>query len=79
MIRFKGNWVNRPAVQLYSALAAGATFMSGDNNSGTTDHSTAFAFQVSPIGVRVGNTFSFFAEAGFGYQGLLSAGLALKL
>jgi hypothetical protein len=34
-----------------------------------------FNYQLTPIGIRLGSTFGFFAELGFGYRGILNAGL----
>ncbi len=79
MIHAKANWVNLKYFQLYSAIAAGASFITGVDDNNKKGNSTSFAFQVSPLGLRVGNTFSIFAEGGFGYQGIVSAGVALKL
>lgn len=78
MLRGKVNWINGSLLQLYTTVAAGATFMQGSADNGKKDTQAAFAFHVSPVGVRLGNTFSVFAEAGFGFQGLLSAGIAIK-
>ncbi len=78
LIRGKGMWVNKPAFQLYSALAAGPSFVSAKNDNDETKNNTEFAFQVSPIGIRVGNHIAFFLEGGFGYQGLVSAGLSAR-
>ncbi len=78
LIRGKGIWVNRPSFQLYSALAAGPSFASAKNDNDETKNSIIFAFQASPIGIRVGNHIAFFLEGGFGYQGLISAGLSAR-
>lgn len=78
MLRGKGVWVAKPVFQLYSALAAGPSFARAKNNKGETKSNTEFAFQVSPIGIRVGNHIAFFLEGGFGYQGMLSGGLSAR-
>ncbi len=36
-------------------------------------------YQITPIGFRYGKTFGAFAEAGYGYKGIISGGLSLKL
>ncbi len=78
LIRGKGIWVNNPSFQFYSALAAGPSFVKAVNDNDETKNSVVFAFQVSPIGIRVGNQIAFFLEGGFGYQGLVSAGLSAR-
>lgn len=79
MARMKVNWKNERSLQVYSSVAAGASFSKGKSHANTTSRSNNFAFHISPIGVRLGNTVAVFGEAGFGYQGLLSAGLSVKL
>lgn len=76
---FDYRYISRPMFKLYSSVGAGVTInnetykpASGDNEKNNQAH---FNFQVSPIGVKVGNSIGFFAEAGFGYKGIISAGL----
>lgn len=78
ILRGKGIWVNKPLFQLYSALAAGPSFVFAKNDQDDTKNNIEFAFQVSPIGIRAGNNIAFFLEGGFGYQGLISGGLSVK-
>lgn len=40
--------------------------------------SSPFAWQVSPLCIRYGNKFAFYAEAGYGFKGILNAGLSLS-
>ena len=44
-----------------------------------TTRSDAFRFHYSPIGIRIGGRVGAFAELGFGYKGLLSGGLSVRL
>lgn len=80
MVRTKLAWVHNPGFSFYTSLAAGATFIQSKNESsgGQTDKTTGFAFHISPIGIRVGNAVALFAELGFGFQGLVSAGLSIR-
>lgn len=78
MLHTKYNWVNKPILNIYSAAAVGATFYTSKNEAGEKKNITSFAFQASPIGLRVGNKVAFFAELGFGFQGLISGGLSLR-
>lgn len=81
MVRTKLAWVRNPGFSFYSSLAVGATFLQAKNQStgGQTDKTAGLAFQVSPIGIRAGNAVALFAELGFGFQGLISAGLSIRL
>jgi len=70
-------------VKLYGAFAYGISVF-GDGlagNYGHTDQSgpKPWAFQATPIGVRVGRQLAFYAEAGFGYKGILHAGVELRV
>lgn len=78
MVSGKGIWFNQSLFQIYSALAVGPTFTKAENELGDTKTNTAFAFHISPVGIRIGNHIAFFAEAGFGYQGLISAGVSVR-
>lgn len=72
-------YINSGYLKLYGTLGAGATLYSqkfvpntGDSE---TDSKVHLNFQITPIGVKVGKSVGVFAEAGFGYKGILSAGL----
>lgn len=73
------SWLLRPRLCLYSAVGVGATVFQQrytPTEGETVRNSTAsFDFQLSPIGIKYGEVFGFFAEAGFGYKGILSAGV----
>ncbi|MFI5134262.1 MAG: hypothetical protein ACHQD9_00285 [Chitinophagales bacterium] len=73
------HWFIHPTVELYSGVQIGGsyvhskqTYTTGDN---ATNNSFAFAFQVTPIGVRFGKAFGGFTELGIGYKGLICAGV----
>jgi hypothetical protein len=79
MVGVNYHWLTHNILELYSGLQAGGsyistkqTYVTGDD---ATDNSFAFAFQVTPIGLRVGKTFGGFAELGFGYKGLINVGI----
>jgi hypothetical protein len=71
------HYVSKKALTVYSGLSAGYSFinMSG---SGDREKKGAFAFQVDAIGLRLGSRIGVFGEAGFGYEGLIKAGLSMK-
>jgi hypothetical protein len=62
---------------LYGSTAIGATWKSASNGS-EVDKKTGFAYQITPIGVAVGGMIAGWAELGFGYRGILSAGVAVR-
>lgn len=64
-------WFSLPNMSMYSRAALGAMLgISGGNSS------IAFAFQASPVAIDFGGTMiRGFLEAGFGCQGILTAGL----
>lgn len=72
-------YLNKGNVTLYGTLGAGATLYTQKytSNEGEKDSNNAvhFNFQITPIGIKYGSRFGVFAEAGFGYKGILSAGL----
>lgn len=70
-------------VKLYGGAGAGMMVehtkaKKGDvNKKGSNE--TQFAYQVTPIGMRVGNNWvGAFVEAGYGHKGLLTAGITLS-
>ncbi|RYU93821.1 hypothetical protein [Emticicia agri] len=71
-------WLNNPVFRLYSGIGAGASFASQkyENNS---DSRVVFAFNVAPIGFELGNAIALFGETSFGYNGILNAGIRLRL
>ena len=50
----KWNWLNLKIVSFYTRVGAGASFAKAKVG-GQSDKSTLFAFQVSPVGVEVGD------------------------
>jgi hypothetical protein len=72
-------FVNRDKFRLYALLGAGGSVLNQTYKENAGDkHSeklTYFNFQVTPVGVKYGNSFGVFSELGFGYKGILCAGL----
>ncbi len=64
-------------VQLYSGLSAGISVFT-QSDSSQSGSKTIFAFQVNAIGLRVGHKFGGFFELGFGFDGIINAGLSVK-
>lgn len=68
-------------VRLYGALSYGVSIMDDNiTGIGETDESGPkfYAFQVTPIGVRVGRQVAGFFELGFGYKGIFNGGLSFR-
>lgn len=76
------HYVKKDNLTMYSGIAVGACFISSDAGSGldgeSIPNSTQFAFQINAFGIRVGRAFGFFAEAGFGYNSMLTAGFNVR-
>jgi hypothetical protein len=72
---------------LYGGLAAGVYGVTTVLKSNTSNQSpsgqttgSGFAYQITPVGLSLGpNKFSVFAEAGYGYLGIIDAGVRFKL
>lgn len=87
-------YFKRKYVELYGSAAAGVTLSTHNesslnnvpkssktsgSSSDKTNISAAFAYQVNPIALRVGNSrIGGFVEAGLGNKGFVTAGLSLK-
>ncbi len=70
-------------VKLYGGAGAGVMVEHSKAKKGDANkkgrNETQFAYQVTPIGVRVGNDLvGGFVEAGYGHKGLLTAGVTLS-
>ncbi len=81
-------YFKRGLVELYGSVALGVDFIrhseSGLNDAGkqrasaSSKFDTQFAYQVNPIGIRVGNQrIGGFVETGLGYRGFVTAGISL--
>jgi len=72
-------YINNPKWVLYSTAGFGANFyvqryapIDGEAKTKTVVHPD---FQLSLLGIKYGTSFGVFAEAGFGYKGIISGGL----
>ncbi len=79
MPTFKATWYRSDDFNLYSRVAAGVAFEMCDID-GKNKSEVQFGFQLTPIALEVGKgKIHGFAELGFGYQGIFSAGISLGL
>ena len=78
------NYVSKPSWQLYGYLGLGGTivsFGSANFNDGSKVEITRVPYvnvHITPIGVRFGKEFGGFVEFGYGYKGLLNAGVSYR-
>lgn len=77
LLNAKYNYVYDPRFHMYSGLSAGYAAVWA-NNVNNTERNNGFAFQARLIGARFGTTVGGFAELGFGYEGVVKAGLSLQ-
>ncbi len=74
-------YVNDMAFRLYSVAGIGYTFGTeySEDTEGVEDepfHINHFNFHITPLGIRFGRTIGVFAEIGFGYKGVIAAGVS---
>lgn len=88
MPTFEFTYVSKPILQLYGGFDAGLSLfknesVSYDENGNISDEreqwTPFFAAQLTPIGIRVGKQVAGFAEVGFGFRGVFTAGLSIRL
>ncbi len=87
-VAFEGQYryQNLKKVQIYSGIGIGYTIGNEiltpppDSGSETSTGSIiAFAWQINAIGMRFGNNIGGFIELGYGYKGIINAGLSIQL
>ena len=78
------SYINKEKIKLYALVGLGATINSTerqtDSETSVEDdtNDTFFNFQITSIGFRYGKKWGGFAEAGFGYRGIISFGAFYK-
>lgn len=73
------SYLNKRCVKLYSGIDIGATFSLQNIDGAFTNQNCIFAINLTLIGIRVGNERIFgLAEANFGYDAFIKAGVGLK-
>lgn len=77
------HYISRKWFQMYSGLEIAYTF-GGVNYDGVNDEIanskySYLNFQLEALGFRFGKSLAFFTEIGFGYKGILHAGLSFQL
>ncbi len=77
----RAHWLRRPSVRLYTGIGIGMNAVN-DKFVGLADSKDTLimpAFQVVPIGIRVGRDWGGYAELALGTNGVLKAGLSRRL
>ena len=73
------SYLNRKYVKLYSGIDLGVAFIFDDNKQGSSVSTTLFAFNLTVIGVRVGNDRIFgLVETNIGMDALIKAGFGVR-
>ncbi len=77
------NYVNKDSFGMYLGLGAGISSISSKTTSDKAgnedpDSSSGFTFQVTGLGIRVGDRLAASAELGFGYRGLVNLGVSYR-
>jgi hypothetical protein len=76
MVRGDYTWYRKGWTNLYSGAALGLSAVTEEHEEEDLDETEYyFAFHVNAIGARLGNRVAGFVELGFGYSGILSAGI----
>jgi len=77
LVNAKYNYVYDPRFHMYSGLSIGYAGVWTENAT-VTEKNNRLAFQARVVGARFGTTVGAFAELGFGYEGVVKAGLSIQ-
>lgn len=72
---------SRVRVRLYGAFSYGISiFTNNDLKEGHANNNGVWftGLQATPFGIRIGRQFAYYAEVGFGYQGLVHTGIEVR-
>ncbi|WP_031289860.1 outer membrane beta-barrel protein [Sphingobacterium sp. IITKGP-BTPF85] len=77
----KYSYVKRGIIDFYGTVASGAILANGSDRTDhekTTTNDKIFAFQVNPLGLRIGKDWGGFLEAGYGFKGIIALGASYR-
>lgn len=77
----KYSYVKRGIIDFYGTVASGAILANGSDKTDqakTTTNDVIFAFQVNPLGLRIGKDWGGFLEAGYGFKGIFALGASYR-
>lgn len=72
-------WARQRGFQFYGTAGVGFFVKRKTLYEMQTDTDFGYTFQVSPVGLRLGNRVGAFMELGYGYKGVFIGGLSVKL
>ena len=80
MIGVSRMWANDGTLGFYSGLMLGATMLrtNADFDGVATDNTTLLAWQITPLGFRIGGDLALDVAAGVGHKGLFSFGAGMR-
>jgi len=78
LVRTEFIWLTGSVIQLYTAGSLGILPVTSEYGNIEKETEIQVAFQLSPIGIRIGSSLAVFAEFGFGSTGVLAAGLKYR-
>ncbi|MEH0155888.1 hypothetical protein V6R21_17210 [Limibacter armeniacum] len=75
-------YISREAFQMYSGIGVGFTFQDDKYDGSSSDIADSddryFNFQINALGFRFGKAFGGFLELGYGYKGVVNAGVSYQ-
>ncbi|MEJ5145539.1 MULTISPECIES: porin family protein [unclassified Sphingobacterium] len=77
----KYSYVKSGIIDFYGTVASGAILANGSDRTDhekTTTNDIIFAFQVNPLGLRIGKDWGGFLEAGYGFKGIFALGASYR-
>jgi hypothetical protein len=75
---FEYRYINHEQFQIYSGISAGLSYGISHSAEAGNSSKAGFAFQGTALGLRCGNYFAVFGELGYGYSGIIHAGLSCR-
>lgn len=73
------SYIRTPLLNFYGSGGLGVLSGSTKEKGGSySSNEVGFAYQINPVGLRVGKKFGGFIELGYGYKGIATAGLNYK-
>lgn len=77
----KYSYVKRGIIDFYGTVASGAILAKGSDRTDQakiTTNEVIFAFQVNPLGLRIGKDWGGFLEVGYGFKGIVALGASYR-
>jgi hypothetical protein len=85
MLRYTEYWIQAPFISLYSSLGFGVNYTRIKNTLDEhlpfvqlNENKNTLAYQITPIGIRIGKRIGGYAEVGYGYKGIVCGGLSYR-